>query len=167
VLRIGAEFGGVCCGPAGPEHEISRTDEWRDLSRVTYDAASDFASLRSGGAVRPEFQSYLSLLHDTGWICRIDPLLGGRAGKGSDLINPTAERNLLSSKQYTGRCLVGQLADGLDDLAPCYQAVVIVTRGELDTRFSIRGGGAPDVDLGYQGSPARDKLIGMTAARRR
>jgi hypothetical protein len=90
-----------------------------------------------------------------------------RAGRGSDLINPTAERNFLSSMQCTGRCLVGQLADGLDDPAPCYLAVVIVTRGELVTRFSIRGGGAPDVDLGYQGSPARDKLIGMTAARRR
>jgi hypothetical protein len=89
-----------------------------------------------------------------------------RAGRGSDLINPTAERNFLSSMQCTGRCLVGQLADGLDDPAPCYLAV-IVTRGELVTRFSIRGGGAPDVDLGYQGSPARDKLIGMTAARRR
>jgi hypothetical protein len=41
------------------------------------------------------------------------------------------------------------------------------TRSELVTRFSIRDRGAPDVDLGYQGSPARDKLIGMTAARRR
>jgi hypothetical protein len=73
-----------------------------------------------------------------------------RAGRGSDLINPTAERNFLSSMQCTGRCLVGQL----DDPAPCYLAVVIVTRGDLVTRFSIRGDGAPDVDLGYQGSPA-------------
>jgi hypothetical protein len=63
--------------------------------------------------------------------------------------------------------VVGQLANGLDDPAPCYLAVVIVTRGELVTRFSIRGGGPADVDLGYQGSAARDKLIGMTAARRR
>jgi hypothetical protein len=83
------------------------------------------------------------------------------------LINPTAERNFPSSMQCTGRCLVGRLADGFDDPAPYYLAVVIVTRGELVTRFSIRGGGAPDVDLGYQGSAARDKLIGMTAARRR
>jgi hypothetical protein len=90
-----------------------------------------------------------------------------RAGRGSDLINPTAERKFLSSMQSTGRCLVGQLADGLDDPAPFYLAVVIVTRGELVTRFSIRGCGAPKVDLGYQGSPARDKLIGMTAGRRR
>jgi hypothetical protein len=90
-----------------------------------------------------------------------------RAGRGSDLINPTAERNFLSSMQSTGRCLVGQLADGLDDPAPCYLAVVIVSRGELVTRFSIRGGGPADVDLGYPGSAARDKLIGMTAARHR
>jgi len=45
-----------------------------------------------------------------------------------------------------------------------FLAVVIVTRGELVTRFSIRRSGAPDADLGYQGSSARDKLIGMTAA---
>jgi hypothetical protein len=29
------------------EQEIARTDEWRDLSRATYDAASDAPNLRS------------------------------------------------------------------------------------------------------------------------
>jgi hypothetical protein len=33
--------------------------------------------------------------------------------------------------QCTGQCLVDQLADGLDDPAPCCLAVVIVTRGDL------------------------------------
>jgi hypothetical protein len=33
--------------------------------------------------------------------------------------------------------------------------------------FNTMGSACPDVDLGYQGSPVRDKLIGMTAARRR
>jgi hypothetical protein len=69
--------------------------------------------------------------------------------------------------QCTGRCLVDQLADGLDDPAPYCLAVVIVTHGELVSGFSIRCGGTPDVDLGYRGSPARDKLIGMMAVRRR
>jgi hypothetical protein len=42
-----------------------------------------------------------------------------------------AERNFLLSMQCTGQCLVDQLADGLDDPAPCCLAVVIVTRGDL------------------------------------
>jgi hypothetical protein len=29
------------------EHEIARTDKWRDLSRATYAAASDASELRS------------------------------------------------------------------------------------------------------------------------
>jgi hypothetical protein len=32
------------------EHEIARTDEWRDLSTATYEAASDASNLRSGSA---------------------------------------------------------------------------------------------------------------------
>ncbi|HEY1888414.1 MAG TPA: hypothetical protein VGG86_20585 [Roseiarcus sp.] len=83
------------------------------------------------------------------------------------LINPTAERNFLSSMQCTGRCLVGQLVDSLDDPAPWYLAVVIVTRGELVTRFNIRVAARQMSISGIRGSPARDKLIGMTAARRR
>jgi hypothetical protein len=90
-----------------------------------------------------------------------------RAARGSDLIDPTSERNFLSSMQCTGRCLVDQLADGLDDPAPCCLAVAIVTRGELVSAVQHQGGGAPDVDLGDLGSPARDKLIGMMAVRRR
>jgi hypothetical protein len=43
----------------------------------------------------------------------------------------------------------------------------MVTHGELVSAVQHQGGGAPDVDLGCQGSPARDKLIGMMAARRR
>jgi hypothetical protein len=78
-----------------------------------------------------------------------------------------AERNFLSSMQCTGQCLVDKLADGLDDPAPCCLAVVIVTRGELVSAVQHHGGGAPDVDLGDQGSPARDKLVGMMTVRRR
>ena len=39
--------------------------------------------------------------------------------------------------------------------------MVIVTRGELVSAVQHHGGGVPDVSLGYQGSRARDKLIGM------
>ena len=84
-------------------------------------------------------------------------------GQGSDL------RNEISCRQYsaTGQCLVDQLADDLDDPAPCCLAVVIVTRGELVSAVQHQDGGAPDVDLGNQRSPARDKLIGrMTVPRR-
>ena len=77
-----------------------------------------------------------------------------------------AERNFLSSIQFTGQCLVDQLADGLDDPAPCCVAVVIVTRGEIVSAVQHQGGGASDFDLGNQRSP-RDKLIGMMTVRRR
>jgi hypothetical protein len=76
-------------------------------------------------------------------------------------------KNFLSTMQCTGQCLVDQLADGLDDPAPCCLAVVIVTRGELVSAVQHPGGGAPDVDLGDQGSPARDKFAGMMTVRRR
>jgi hypothetical protein len=36
------------------EHEIARTDEWRDLSRAKDEAASDASNLRSGSAALPE-----------------------------------------------------------------------------------------------------------------
>ena len=84
-------------------------------------------------------------------------------GQGSNLRN----ENFLSSMQCTGQCLVDQLAAGLDDPAPCCMAVVIVTRGELLSAVQHQGGGAPDVDLGNQRSPTRDKLIGMMTVRRR
>jgi hypothetical protein len=58
-------------------------------------------------------------------------------------------------------------ADGLDDPTPCCLAVVIVTRGELVSAVQHQGGGAPDVDLGDQKSPAREKLVGMMTVRRR
>jgi hypothetical protein len=35
------------------EHKIAGTDEWRDLSRATYEAASDASNLRSGSAAPP------------------------------------------------------------------------------------------------------------------
>ena len=85
----------------------------------------------------------------------------GRAGVGF------AERKFLSSIQCTGQCLVDQLADGLDDPAPCCLAVVIVTPGELVSAVQHQGGGASDVDLGNQRSPARDNLIGIMTVRRR
>jgi hypothetical protein len=45
--------------------------------------------------------------------------------------------------------------------------VVIVTPGELVSAVQHQGGGASDVDLGNQRSPARDNLIGMMTVRRR
>jgi hypothetical protein len=69
--------------------------------------------------------------------------------------------------QCTGGCLVDQLADGLDDPAPCRLAVAIVTRGELVSAVQHQGGGVPDVDLRDLGSSARDKLVGMMAVQRR
>ena len=78
-------------------------------------------------------------------------------GQGADL------RNEISCRQYSapGGVFVDQLAEGLDDPASCYVAVVIVTRGELVSAVQHQGGGAPDFDLGNQRSPARDKLIGI------
>jgi hypothetical protein len=87
------------------------------------------------------------------------------SGRAGDRICGT--KNFLSTMQCTGQCLVDQLADGLDDPAPCCLAVVIVTRGELVSAVQHPGGGAPDVDLGDQGSPARDKFAGMMTVRRR
>src|ERR1700719_4646645 len=78
-------------------------------------------------------------------------------GQGADL------RNEISCRQCSapGSVLLTSWADGLDDPAPCCLALVIVTRGELVSAVQHQGGGAPDVDLGDQKSPARDKLVGM------
>jgi hypothetical protein len=89
------------------------------------------------------------------------------SGRAGDRICGTKFPVVNAVMQCTGQCLVDQLADGLDDPAPCCLAVVIVTRGELVSAVQHPGGGAPDVDLGDQGSPARDKFAGMMTVRRR
>jgi NAD(P)-dependent dehydrogenase (short-subunit alcohol dehydrogenase family) len=56
--------------------------------------------------------------------------------------------------------------EGRIDVLVSNAGIRIVKPG-IDLPFGDQVGGAPDVDLGYQGSPAGDKLIGMTAVRRR
>jgi hypothetical protein len=56
-------------------------------------------------------------------------------------------RNRLDDRDWTFTMVTA----GDADLVPLFHRDCGLTRGELVTRFSIRGGGAPDVDLGYQG----------------
>jgi hypothetical protein len=55
----------------------------------------------------------------------------GCSGARSRKINPASGRDFRLAVQWPGRCLVGELADGVGDPAPDGRAVVIVLSGEL------------------------------------